>query len=118
MNAEEYKNSINSLKGKTIAIVYNYPGDSQSGAKKYDFWEGDVIADWIHAVFELHGMPLMLDARTFVEKTMNRTLPLIDYVVNLSDGYSELSSSIMKLNSFSSTPAKLEISTFIVKSPD
>ena len=92
MTINEYINIIKYIMGKTIVIVYNYPGDSDVGAKKYDFWEGDVIADWIHAIYELHGLPLLFDARTFVEKIMNKTMPPIDFVVNLSDGYSELSS--------------------------
>jgi len=92
MTLHEYTEALFWLKGKTIAIIYNYAGDSDGGAKKYDFWEGDVVSDWIHAVYELHGMPFILDARTFVEKAMNTTLPPIDYVVDLNDGFYNLSS--------------------------
>lgn len=92
MKLNEYIESLFWIKGKTIAIVYNYQGDSKGGASKYDFWEGDVIADWIHAVYELHGMPFIIDARTFIEKAMQNSLPPIDYVVDLNDGFYDLSS--------------------------
>ena len=92
MTLNQFIDNLNLIKGKIIAIVYNFPPDSLEGAKKYDFWEGDVISDWVHAVYELHGMPFILDARTFVEKAMNKTLPPIDYVIDLNDGFYNLSS--------------------------
>lgn len=55
MTLHEYTDYLFLIKGKIIAIVYNYEGDASGGAQKYDFWEGDVISDWIHAVYELHG---------------------------------------------------------------
>lgn len=96
MNAKvtisEYIKQLSWINGKTIAIVYTYEGDSISGAEKYDFWEGDVISDWVHGAYELRTMPFIIDARTFVEKSMNNTLPPIDFVVDLNDGYYDISS--------------------------
>ena len=51
----------------------------------------NVISLWMNAVQSLHCMPLILDVRTFVEKALNRTLPKIDYVINLNCGSCELS---------------------------
>lgn len=92
MTVGEYIKKLSWISGKTVAIVYTYEGDSISGAEKYDFWEGDVISDWVHGAYELRTMPFIIDARTFVEKSMNHTLPPIDFVVDLNDGYYELSS--------------------------
>ena len=91
MNKTEYINLLNSIKGKTIGIVYVYENDSASGAKRYDPWKGDVLSDWVRAVYELQGLPLVMDLRTFMEKTTFNTLPKIDYIINLSNGCYELS---------------------------
>ena len=45
----------------------------------------------MNAVQELSCMPLILDVRTFVDKAINKTLPHIDYVINLNSGIYNLS---------------------------
>lgn len=91
MNKSTYIENLHSIRGKTIAIVYVYENDPAPGSKRYDAWKGDVLADWIQAVYELKGLPLVMDVRTFLEKTTYNTLPKIDYVINLSNGCYELS---------------------------
>lgn len=88
---EQYIEMIQSIKGKTIAIVYIFEGEDAPGFKHYHVWKSDVISLWMNAVQSLHCMPLILDVRTFVEKALNRTLPKIDYVINLNCGSCELS---------------------------
>lgn len=83
---------IESIKGKTIAIVYIFEGEDAPGFGHYHIWKSDVISKWINAIQELHCMPFILDVRTFIEKAINRTLPCIDFVVNLNCGSTELSS--------------------------
>lgn len=91
MTEVTYSEMIEAIKGKTIAIVYVYEKDSAPGAQRYDAWKGDVLAGWIQAVYELKALPLVMDVRTFIEKTAYKTLPKIDYVINLSNGCYELS---------------------------
>lgn len=43
------------------------------------------------AVQELSCLPLILDVRTFIDKAINKTLPHIDYVLNLNTGIYSLS---------------------------
>lgn len=88
---EQYIKMIQSIKGKTIAIVYIFEGEDAPGFQHYHIWKSDVISLWMNAVQNLHCMPLILDVRTFVEKALNRTLPKIDYVINLNCGSCELS---------------------------
>lgn len=88
---EQYIEMIQSIKGKTIAIVYIFEGEDAPGFQHYHVWKSDVISLWMNAVQSLHCMPLILDVRTFVEKALNRTLPKIDYVINLNCGSCELS---------------------------
>lgn len=88
---EQYIEKIQSIKGKTIAIVYIFEGEDAPGFQHYHVWKSDVISLWMNAVQSLHCMPLILDVRTFVEKALNRTLPKIDYVINLNCGSYELS---------------------------
>ena len=86
MNTAQYKETLCSIYGKTIAIVYIFEGDEAEGYKHYEIWKSDVISSWMFAVEELHCMPLIMDMRTFVQKAMNNTLPYIDYVINLNNG--------------------------------
>lgn len=90
-NVDNTEFIIDSIKGKTIAIVYIFEGEDAPGFGHYHIWKSDVISKWLLAVQELHCMPLILDVRTFVEKAINRTLPHIDFVVNLNCGSTELS---------------------------
>lgn len=86
-----YKDEIEMIAGKTIAVVYIFEGETSAGADHYAIWQADVISDWIKAIQEIRCMPLILDVRTFVNKVMNKTLPHIDYVVNLNNGTKSLS---------------------------
>lgn len=88
---ERYNEKIQSIKGKTVAIVYIFEGENAPGFKHYHVWKSDVISLWMNAVQKLHCMPLILDVRTFVEKALDRTLPKTDYVINLNCGSCELS---------------------------
>ena len=89
--SKEYRKCLNMQKGKTIGIVYIFRGENALGYKHYECWEGDVISSWIHAVEEIGGLPLIMDARTFCEKAMNGTLPHLDYVINLNNGTYDIS---------------------------
>lgn len=79
------------LKGKVIAVVYVFEGDVTEGYQHYDPWKSDVIADWLSAIQEIQCLPFIIDVRTFCEKVFNRTLPVIDYVINLNAGTTDLS---------------------------
>ena len=91
MKKEEYKNILQSLFGKTIAIIYIFEGEDASGYEHYESWKTDVISSWMFAVEELHCLPLLMDIRTFVQKVMNKTLPYVDYVINLNNGTRNIS---------------------------
>lgn len=84
--------SIECIKGKTIAIVYIFEGDNNLGFEHFFIWKSDIITKWMNAVQSLHCLPLILDVRTFVDKAINKTLPHIDYVLNLNSGTYNLSS--------------------------
>ena len=86
MGNQTYKEEIQALFGKTIAIIYIFEGEDASGYEHYETWKTDVISSWMFAVEELHGLPLVMDIRTFVQKAMNKSLPYIDYVINLNNG--------------------------------
>lgn len=86
MNMQTYKDTLQSLFGKTIAIIYIFEGEDAKGYEHYESWKTDVISAWMFAVEELRCLPLVMDIRTFVQKAMNRTLPQIDYVINLNNG--------------------------------
>lgn len=91
MKQENYKEVCQSLFGKTIAIIYIFEGENELGYEHYEVWKTDVISSWMLAVEELHCLPLIMDIRTFVQKAMNKSLPYIDYVVNLNNGTKSLS---------------------------
>lgn len=82
---------LNSLKGKTIAIVYIFEKEDAAGFQHYWVWKSDIISGWLNAVQELGCLPFILDVRTFIQKAINRDLPHIDYVINLNCGSCELS---------------------------
>ncbi len=86
MNTTEYKDLLQTLFGKTIAIIYIFEGEDALGYEHYETWKTDVISSWMFAVEELHCLPLIMDVRTFVQKAMNKSLPYIDYVINLNNG--------------------------------
>lgn len=91
MKQEQYKEMCQSLFGKTIAIIYIFEGENELGYEHYEVWKTDVISSWMFAVEELHCLPLIMDIRTFVQKAMNKSLPYIDYVINLNNGTKILS---------------------------
>ena len=82
---------ITDLRGKTIGIVYIFEKELAPGYIHYEAWKSDVISSWLNAVQELKCVPYIMDARTFVYKAMNNTLPILDYVVNLNNGNVDLS---------------------------
>lgn len=83
---------LNSLNGRTVAIVYTYEGDIPNGAEHFYIWKSSVISKWMIAIQNLHCMPFVVDVRTFVQKAMSNTLPPIDFVINLNTGIYNLSS--------------------------
>ncbi len=87
-----YKMELDSLRGKTIAIVYIFEMEDAPGFHHYAVWKSDIISGWLNAVQELECMPFILDVRTFAQKAMDRTLPHLDYVINLNCGSYRLSS--------------------------
>lgn len=91
MILNSFSEELQHLYGKTIAVVYIFEGENAAGFLHYHVWKSDVISGWINAIQALHGLPLILDVRTFVEKAVNRTLPHIDCVLNLNCGSSQLS---------------------------
>jgi hypothetical protein len=90
--SDTYESLIKSLRGKTIAIVYIFEKENAKGFNHYWVWKSDIISGWLNAVQELECLPFILDVRTFVQKASDRTLPHIDYVLNLNCGCYELSS--------------------------
>ena len=88
----EFKKKFQKLKGSTIAIVYIFENDNSSGFNHFFIWKGQVLTRWINAVYEIDCTPLIIDVREFVNKAMSKTLPHIDYVLNLNSGTTELSS--------------------------
>lgn len=86
MSNEEYNKLLQDLYGKTIAIIYIFEGEDAAGYGHYEIWKSDVISSWMFAIEELHCLPLIMDIRTFVQKALNKSLPYIDYVVNLNNG--------------------------------
>lgn len=101
-----FENQLLELRGKTIAIIYIFEGEDAPGSKHYWIWKSDIITGWLNAVQELECMPYIMDVRTFIQKAINRTLPHIDYVVNLNCGNYELStmSLVSSMCSFLSFP--------------
>ena len=114
MKEKNYLEQLNNIKGKTIGIVYIYEDPESLTRRHYDAWEGDVLSNWIHAVYELRGLPLVMDVETFVTKMANNSLPPLDYVVNLSNGFFDLPSlglvpSLCSYNSISCIPCSSEL---------
>lgn len=89
---KKYLEELQMIQGKTIALVYIFEGEDAPGFKHYHIWKSDIISLWMNAIQSLKCMPLLLDVRTFSEKAINRTLPPIDFVINLNCGSYELSS--------------------------
>lgn len=87
-----FEKRFNELRGKTIAIVYIFEKEDAPGFKHYWVWKSDIISGWMNAVQELECVPYIMDVRTFIQKAINRTLPQIDYIINLNCGNYELSS--------------------------
>lgn len=91
MDKKTYKECLHKLFGKTIAIIYIFEGEDAKGYEHYECWKTDVISSWMFAIEELHCLPLLMDIRTFVQKAMNKSLPYIDYVINLNNGTKNIS---------------------------
>lgn len=89
---KNYETQINFIKGKTIGIVYIFEGEDAPGASHYWIWKSDIISGWLMAIQELKCVPYIMDVRTFIQKAVNRTLPHIDYILNLNCGNYEISS--------------------------
>lgn len=88
---DEFKRNFQKIKGKTIAIVYIFEGDTSDGFEHFYIWKSNIITKWMNAVQELSCLPLIIDVRTFIDKAINKTLPHIDYVLNLNSGTYDLS---------------------------
>jgi D-alanine-D-alanine ligase-like ATP-grasp enzyme len=87
-----YETQLRAIKGKTVAVVYIFENEDAPGFQHYWVWKGDIIAGWLRAIQELECLPFILDVRTFIQKAINRTLPNIDFVINLNCGSYQLSS--------------------------
>lgn len=83
--------NLHELQGKTIGVVYIFEGETAPGFKHYHVWQSDIISKWLIAIQDLKCRPLILDVRTFVEKSIAGTLPKVDFVINLNCGSYELS---------------------------
>lgn len=90
-NLTEFTEKFNKIKGKTIAIVYIFEGDTDAGFEHFYIWKSHIITKWMNAVEDLSCLPLILDVRTFLDKAINKTLPHLDYVINLNSGTYNLS---------------------------
>ena len=89
--SNEYYSMLDGIKGKVIAIVYNFGKEMAPGYSIYESWKSDVISSWMIAADELGAIPFILDARTFISKIINNTMPQVDYVINLCNGLSDIS---------------------------
>lgn len=91
-NPQEVRSLLGTVSGKTIAIVYIFEKEDAPGFRHYWIWKSNIITGWMNAIQELNCIPFILDVRTFVQKAVDRTLPQIDFVLNLNCGSYELSS--------------------------
>lgn len=91
ISVDQYKTLLDEKAGETIAVVYVFEGDDALGYEHYDAWKSDVICSWLQAIQEMHCLPLIMDLRTFMQKSLDRSLPHIDYVINLNNGTYSLS---------------------------
>lgn len=82
---------LDSLKGKTIAIVYIFEKENAKGFEHFLVWKDKILTGWLNAIYELDCVPYIIDVRTFLQKASNYSLPHIDYVINLNSGCTELS---------------------------
>lgn len=87
----KFKNEIYQLKGRTIALVYIFEDDNEYGMNHFFIWKSNILSQWMVAIEDLRCHLLIIDVRTFVEKAMNKTLPHIDYVLNMNSGTFDLS---------------------------
>ena len=91
MTTKEFRDKMYKVQGKTIAVVYIFEGEDAKGFEHYDIWKSEVISEWLCAIQQINCRPLIMDVRTFIQKSMNFSLPHIDYVLNLNAGNKELS---------------------------
>lgn len=92
LSLEKFKENFQFICGKTIAMVYIFEGDNSLGFSHFFIWKSNILTHWMNAIQDLHCLPLILDVRTFVDKAMNKTLPHIDFVLNMNSGTNNLSS--------------------------
>lgn len=50
MNNLEFQNSLDRIKGLTVAIVYIFEGEQAAGFAHYHIWKGDIISKWLNAI--------------------------------------------------------------------
>ena len=91
LTKETIKEKIFCLRGKTIAIVYIYVNDNEAGMNHFFIWKSKILSKWMEAVEKIDCQLFLIDVRTFVDKAMNKTLPHIDYVLNMNSGTYDLS---------------------------
>lgn len=84
-------NLLDSIKGKTIAIVYIFEKEEAEGFKHFLIWKDKILTGWLNAIYEIECLPYIIDVRTFMQKASNYSLPHIDFVVNLNSGCTSLS---------------------------
>ncbi len=86
------KNSLlDSIKGKTIALVYIFEKEEAKGFEHFLVWKDKILTGWLNAIYEIECLPFIIDVRTFMQKASNYSLPHIDYVINLNSGCTKLS---------------------------
>ena len=44
---------IQKIKGKTIAVVYTFEGDTSGGLEHFFVWKSNIISNWLNAIEEL-----------------------------------------------------------------
>lgn len=85
------KNVLDTIKGKTIAIVYIFEKEDAEGFEHFLVWKDKILTGWLSAIYEIDCLPYIIDVRTFMQKASNYSLPHIDYVINLNSGCTKLS---------------------------
>lgn len=84
------KNALDTIKGKTIAIVYIFEKEDAEGFEHFLVWKDKILTSWLSAIYEIDCLPYIIDVRTFMQKASNYSLPHIDYVINLNSGCTKL----------------------------
>ncbi len=85
-----YENSLNKICNKVIAIVYIFENETTEGYVHYEVWKSDVISAWLNAIYEINGIPYIIDLKTFIFQSSTGSLPHLDFVVNLNNGCTDI----------------------------